>query len=194
MTRTKHGEEIITKLVTLADSLDQEGKLELASEIDKTLESFAARPKAPLKGLEDNVKKGLITFLYQAEKNLDGSITGLDEFCRRLRYFDVADIVTEMGLDRVIKDMKKVHDDMELAVRRFYEATHGKKPGKNDIATMMADDTASKQNPQEFFDAQLKKEEPSKPEEKIEEPKPAEEPEPSEKELDDFWKDYSDIK
>jgi len=193
MTHTKNSEEIIATLVKLADSLDQEGKGGLAAEIDQTLESFAARPKAPLKGLEDGVKKGLIAFLYKAEKNLSDSTTGLDEFCRRLRYFDVANIVTDMGLDKVIKDMNKVHMDMESAVRRFYEATHGKKPGKNDIETMMSDDKAPSQKPQEFFEAQTAKPEESAKPIDTTEPKESE-PEPSEKELDDFWKDYSDIK
>jgi len=73
-------DELAALLVKMADKCDSEGDFETASEIDQALQSFATRPKAPLKNLDDSVKKNLIIFIGKADKNIKDSIDGLNEF------------------------------------------------------------------------------------------------------------------
>ncbi len=149
-------EEILAALIKMADQLDQEDKAELASEIDNTLESLAARPKAPLKNLSPDVKKSLLTFLYKANKNIADSVSGLSELFSRLRYFDVAYIIEDMDLDKTAADMRALQSDLNLAVNKFYEVTHGKRPSKGGVEALVNDAKDAEQNPQEFFEAQSK--------------------------------------
>ena len=78
------------ELVRLADRLDNEGKHTLAAAVDDVLQVTAAgRPKAPLKGLSDDVKKDLLQFLHNVKENIADSMDALDELFGRLRYFDI---------------------------------------------------------------------------------------------------------
>jgi len=150
--------EVRAALVKMADEFDQEGKFDLASEIDRTLMSFSARPKAPLKKLDDKVKKNLIVFVHDADQNNSKSIKGLNELFRRLRYFDFADSAKDLGLDKIVKDMEKTQEGLEAAKRRFFELMHGKKPSKKDLEDMFKEivDAARQddgQNTLDFFEA-----------------------------------------
>lgn len=149
---------IRTALVKMADEFDQEGKFDLASEIDCTLKSFSARPKAPLKKLDDKVKKNLIIFVHDADQNNSKSIKGLNELFRRLRYFDFTDSAKDLGLDKIVKDMEKTQEGLESAKKKFFELMHGKKPSKKDLEEMFDDivDAVKNdegQNTLDFFDA-----------------------------------------
>ena len=152
---TKKVNELLKELVKMADDLDQSGKDDLTTSVDNVIESFAARPKAPLKGLSDDVKKALLVFIHDAGKNTGDSIGKLNEFFRRLRYFDVANSIKDMGLDKVVGDMKKTQDCLDSAKSKFYEMTHGKRPSKSDLEGLFADDSGKELNDSsDFFDAQ----------------------------------------
>ena len=148
MADSKQNDEVIKTLICLADSLDHEDKSELAEEVDKALSSFAARPKAPLKGLDDHVKENLIKFLVDSRDNLSHSVNNVEEFFRRLKYFGVDSIIKDIGLDKMLVGLKGVHTESEEAVRRFYELTHGRKPGKNDLGKK---DEMPEQDAKDFF-------------------------------------------
>ena len=115
----RKADELIALLVKMADKFDREGDFDLASDVDQTLLSMSARPRAPLKGLDDDVKKNLIIFLHDSDKNMGSSIKGLKEFFRRLRYFDIADHIKEMGLDRIVRDMEKTRGGIGAALKQF---------------------------------------------------------------------------
>ena len=144
-------------LITIANQLDQKGKHELADAVDKVVKSAAGRPKAPLKSLDEDVKKDLIKFLATVKKNMESSAEALEELFRRLRYFDIADVVKDLGLDKVLKDMEKTQDCMDNATKSMFSMIHGKKPSKSDM-DQMADDFGlekqEKESPLKFFEGQ----------------------------------------
>ena len=144
-------------LVILADKLDQEGKHDLASAVDEVILSKATRNKAPLKDLSEDVKKDLLKFLYVVGKNLEDSTASLDEFFRRLRYFDIGDSIRDLGLDKVFREMQKTKSYVDNARRSMYTMAYGRKPSRNDMQ-QMADDfglnTELESNPLEFFKSQ----------------------------------------
>lgn len=147
---------IISKLVKMADRYDQEGNYELAEEVDRTIQSLAG-VRAPLKHLDDDVKKNLIIFVHDADQNNTKSIEGLKELLRRLRYFDFDDF-KDLGLDKVIKEMEKTQCGLGDAKKRFYEITHGKKPSKKDLEDILKDveeamSESKEQKALDFFDA-----------------------------------------
>jgi len=165
--------EVRAKLVKMADDFDQAGLHDLAAEVDRTLKSLSARPKAPLKKLDDDIKKNLIVFVHDADKNTSKSIKGLNELFRRMRYFDFSDAAKDLGLDRAVKDMEKTRGSLEEAKRKFYEMMHGKKPSKKDLEelfdSLVDGIEESKEQPAlDFFDDQLRREEPE-PEKELEE-------------------------
>lgn len=123
----------INTLIRLADKFDQEKKFELAEAVDNLIKSKAARPKAPLKGLNDDVKKSLIVFLVDAEDSMHKGCRGLNELSRRMRYFDISDAIKELGLDKVVKDMEKTQECLDAAKKDFYTMTFGKRPSKKDF-------------------------------------------------------------
>jgi len=129
----------INALIRLADKLDQEKKFDLAGAVDGVLRSKAARPKAPLKGLNDDVKKSLIVFLVDAEDAMHNGCKGLGELSRRMRYFDIADAIKELGLDKVIKDMERTQECLDSAKKDFYTMTFGKRPSKSDFEKLRKD-------------------------------------------------------
>jgi hypothetical protein len=150
--------KIRSVLVKMADEFDQERKFDLASEVDRALKSFSARPKAPLKKLDDKVKKNLIIFVHDADQNNSKSIKSLNELFRRLRYFDFSDSAKDLGLDKIVKDMEKTQEGLESAKKRFFELMHGKKPSKKDLEEMFnnivdAVKHDEGQNTLDFFDA-----------------------------------------
>ena len=153
----RKADELIALLVKMADKFDREGNFDLASDVDQTLLSMSARPKAPLKSLDDDVKKNLIIFLHDSDKNMGSSIKGLKEFFRRLRYFDIAGHIKEMGLDRIVKDMEKTRGGLGAALKQFYERTHGKKPSQKDIDGLSGDEGEIEQSSLDFFDTQMAK-------------------------------------
>jgi len=144
------------KMVELADRLDREGKYELADAVDGLFSTAAGRPRAPLKKMDDKVKKNLLKFLHDAETNMGDSIDGLEELFRRLRYFDLSGNIKEMGLDKMLKDIGKVETSLSEAKKKFYELTHGKKPLKDEMNAMFSDDgeDQSADDPIEFFKGQ----------------------------------------
>lgn len=160
--------EIRAELVKMADQLDQEGLHDLAGEIDHSLITLSSRPSAPLKKLDDDIKKNLIIFVHDADRNTEKSIKGLNELFRRMRYFDFSDAVKDLGLDRTVKDMERTRGSLEEAKKRFYEMMHGKKPSKKDLEDLFnslvesieeASEEPEEQNALDFFEEQLGKEE-----------------------------------
>jgi len=151
-------------LVRLADKFDQEGKAELADAVDNLL-STAARPKAPLKSLDDDVKKDLLKFIHRVKENIEDSMEALEEFFRRLRYFDIGDTVKDLKLDKALKELTKTNECIDAASKSMYALTHGKHPSKADLE-QMAEDFGSKksdtENPLEFFESQKKDPTPEK--------------------------------
>jgi len=153
--------EYIAQLIKMADKFDQEGKFELSAEVDKTLESLAARPKAPLKHLEDGTKKNLLIFLHKADNEVKSALNLLQEFFKRLRYFDIDETVEHMNLDKVMIDLQKNEEHLNLATKRFYEMTAGRRPGKTDLETLINGEpvASSIQPAEDFFESQNKKDE-----------------------------------
>jgi len=152
--------EVRALLVKMADDFDRSGNHNLASEVDSTLKSFSARPKAPLKKLEDDIKKNLIIFVHDADQSTSKSINGLKELFRRLRYFDLADSIKEIGLDRVVRDMEKTQGCLGGAKSRLYEMMMGRKPSAqalDDFLNVPGDD-ANEQGALDFFDRHMAKE------------------------------------
>jgi hypothetical protein len=179
---------LMTKLVKIADKLDREGKFELAARADEAIANLhsdltivadgtvglgdpnpkhklnvveAARPKAPLKNLKDDVKKNLVLFVIDADKNLSKGVGGLKELFRRLRYFDLADTVKDIGLDRVVKEMEKTQNCLDTAKRDLYTVTFGKRPSEKDLEELIkeltddnADNNDDGQSALDFFDSQ----------------------------------------
>lgn len=154
--------DVRSLLVKMADKYDQAGQHDLAAEIDRALKSLSARPKAPLKKLDDDIKKNLIVFIHDADQNNSKSIKGLNELFRRLRYFNFADTSKELGLDKVVKDMEKTQECLDGAKKRFYEVMHGRKPSRQNLKELFEglSEDAEEQGALDFFDEQLKKEAP----------------------------------
>jgi len=130
-------DEIVKELVKLADKLDREGKPELASAVDETIQSFAARPKAPLKKMDEKFKKDLLKFLGKVSNNLNESVSSLEELFRRLRYFGIDHEVKGLNLDESLKDMKDLAECMDGASKKFYEFSFGKKPSKDYLKDLL---------------------------------------------------------
>jgi hypothetical protein len=189
-------EEIVKTLICLADSLDHEGKAELAEEVDMALASItsdglvaeAARPRAPLKGLEDAVKESLIKFLVDSRDSLSGSVKNIEEFFRRLKYFGVEGTIKDLGLDRMLLEMKDVEAASAEAVKRFHEITKGRKVRQNELAPKVMEE----QSAMDFFKGQ----EPATDKKMVTEEKVTTVEEPKEegagKELEEFWKEYEE--
>lgn len=152
-------DQIRLTLVKMADDFDRSGEHELADKVDQVLTSSAARPKAPLKGLNDDVKKSLIVFLVDAEDAMNNGCKGLSELSRRMRYFDIADAIKELGLDKVIKDMEKTQECLDSAKKDFYTMTFGKRPSKTDFEKLRKelgkdeDETDDSQMALDFFNS-----------------------------------------
>lgn len=160
----------ISLLIKMADKFDQEGNHNLAQEVDSVLETFAARPRAPLKQLDDDIKKNLIIFVHDADLNNAKSIRGLNELFRRLRYFDFADSARELGLDKVVKEMEKTQGGLSEAKKRFYELMHGKKPSRKDLEDLFKEvaEEVEEQSALDFFDQHADDEYVSSPEPELE--------------------------
>lgn len=127
------------KLVILADKLDREGKHELADAIDQLLITAAGRPKAPLKGLGEDVKKDLLKFIHRVKDNAKNSSDSLEELGRRLRYFNAGHFMKELGLEKAVKDLGKVQECADMAMKSMYAMSYGKSPTSSDME-QMADD------------------------------------------------------
>lgn len=153
--------QILSLLVKMADDFDRAGEHDLASEVDDTITSRAARFKAPLKQLDDDIKNNLIIFIHDADQNTSNSVKGLRELFRRLRYFDLMDSIKELGLDKVVKEMEKTQGCLDGAKKKFYELMHGKKPSKQDLTDLFEQLTGKEDNaegPLDFFEQQAKDE------------------------------------
>lgn len=160
------------KLVILADKLDREGKHELADAIDQLLITAAGRPKAPLKGLGEDVKKDLLKFIHRVKGNAKNSSDSLEELGRRLRYFNAGHFMKELGLEKAVKDLDKVQECADGAFRSMYALTYGKSPTNSDVE-QMADDFSDQDNdeipsPLDFFSSQEGNPQPSFDEREIE--------------------------
>jgi len=147
--------QVISKLVKMADDFDRTGQHALAAEVDRTLKSFSARPKAPLKQLGDDVKKNLIIFVHDADQSTGKSVKGLKELFRRLRYFDLADAVKDLGLDRTVRDMEKTQGGLCEAKKRLYEMMMGRKPSAQALDDFLGvSGGAGEQGALDFFESQ----------------------------------------
>lgn len=142
------------ELVRLADRLDNEGKHTLAAAVDDVLQVTAAgRPKAPLKGLSDDVKKDLLQFLHNVKENIADSMDALDELFGRLRYFDIVDDVKDLGLEKTLKELGKTHSCVDSAFTSMYARTHGRRPSKAQMAADFGGGARNERNPIEFFES-----------------------------------------
>jgi len=150
----------VNSLISLADKFDQEGKGHLSEAIDDVLTSTAG-PKAPLKKMDDEVKKELLKFLCDSEKRMTSATGDLEELTRRLRYFDLSHYAKDMGIDRTLKDISKVISSLAEAKVKMFEISFGKKPSQDDLRKLVnefegdaADDGNGKHSPQAFFGKQ----------------------------------------
>jgi len=157
---------MLKTLIKIADKLDAEKKADLASKVDETIAVFSARKKAPLKHLDEKVKRDLVGFVHKVEKNLDESVKSLEEFFRRLRYFDLSSLVKETGLNKTVDEIKAIHDCVDNAMKKIYELSYGKKPSKGDVEQML-EDSDEDRDALTFFKSQQPEE--SEVEEKVEE-------------------------
>ena len=184
--------------VKLADELDAKGEFELADQIDDLVSTASGRNKAPLKGLDDDVKKDLMKFVHTVKDNIEDSIKALEELFRRLRYFDLVDEVKDIGLDKMLKELSATQYSADAAVRSIFSKTHGKKPSNSDIS-QMAEDFGKKNSvpttPTEFFTS-LKGEEDVEIEEVEDKEMPIVEPSVGlefDETEEDFGEEYGDI-
>jgi len=183
--------EALAKLVKLADKFDNTEREDIANDIDGVLSSFASRVRAPLKNLDDELKKGLLIFVTDADANTSRSMKGLEELLRRMRYFDLADSVRELGIDKIIKQMNGTQGSLGEVKRRLFELMHGKKPSASDLEGL-AKEKVEEQNASDFFNKYMEKDLPEKVEEEEEIDKKIEENEPeedvSDMDIESFWK------
>lgn len=145
-------------LVKLSDKFDREGKLDLADAVDGLLLT-AARPKAPLKSLDEDVKKDLLKFIHNVKTNLDNSMKSLEEFFRRLRYFDIGETVKDLRLDKALRELARINSSIDAAGRSMYALTYGKNPSRADLDQLAEDFGSGKEetgSPLEFFESQNK--------------------------------------
>lgn len=161
----KTNNSVLKSLVSMADKFDREGKQNLADAVDSILLSTAARPKStPLKNLDEDVKKDLLKFIHRVKDNVKDSVDALEEFFRRLRYFDSDEHVKDLKLDKILKELEKTHDCMDGASRTMYALTYGKHPSKADLEQQAEDfktDRAELGKPLEFFESQHKSQDPT---------------------------------
>lgn len=144
-------------LITIANDLDQNGKHDLANAVDSIIKSAAGRPRAPHRDLDEDVKKDLMKFLSTVQYNMSTSVDTLGELFRRLRYFGIDDVIKQLGLDKVIKDMSRVDQLMSNAVRSMYTLTNGRKPSNKDMEQMAEDfglTGGGTPSPLDFFNSQ----------------------------------------
>jgi hypothetical protein len=151
---------MLKKLIKLADKLDAEGKHDLAEQVDETIAVFSARKKAPMKHLDEKVKKDLVGFVHKVEKSLDESAKSLEELFRRLRYFDLSHLIKETGLDKMVGNIKNTHSCIGDATKKIYELSYGKRPGKGDVEQMV-EDIGPVDDALSFFESQQESEEPA---------------------------------
>lgn len=198
---TKSTDEILVELVAMADRFDQSGDFDKAAKVDATIKSFArGRPKAPLKGLDEDVKEALVKFLHSVSKRLKASQDDLEELFRRLRYFDQADAIKPLGLEKALKDMADTQSCVDGAKERLYSMTFG--GGKGGMAKLLeklesggesADDMPN-HKPNEFFDSRQLADDFAKDEAKPEAEEPtSEELSDEEEALEEFWKNYEEL-
>ena len=160
MTKQLNNKEVINTLIAIADELDKSNPV-IAAEVDATI-NVIARKKAPLKDLEDPVKKDLMKFLTNINDRAGRSKADLTELCRRLRYFDIGDVVRELGLDKMLKEMDYTCNCADDAQKRFFELTFGRRPSKNDLTDytkdMIEEPAPEKTDPLAFFGIEQKEE------------------------------------
>lgn len=158
-------------LFKLAEKFKQEGKTDLANEINDLL-STGSRQKAPLKSLNEDVKKDLLKFVHRVKENIEDSMEALEEFFRRLRYFDIGDTVKDLRLDKALKELSKTHECMDNAGKSMYALTYGKYPSRSDMEQLAEDFGPKEENkgPLEFFESQQGKPNPTEAVEEGEEP------------------------
>ncbi|MFA5023472.1 MAG: hypothetical protein WC523_00745 [Patescibacteria group bacterium] len=164
------GTQLVAALQILVENGDFKSALDIlgigdkefkpvASDSEASLISEAARPKAPLKHLDDGTKKNLLLFLHKADNEIKESITLLQEFFKRLRYFDIDNTVEHLDLDRIMIDMSKNEERLNIATKKFYEMTAGRRPGKDGIESFVGaiPQGSPIQSAEDFFDSQSKK-------------------------------------
>lgn len=119
--------EIINTLIKMADGFDASGDFEKAARVDDTIKSIARGrpPKAPLKSLDDNVKKSLVKFLHNVGKRMKESNDDLQELSRRMRYFDKINVLKPFGLDQAMKDISHTQKCVDAAKEKLYVLTFG---------------------------------------------------------------------
>jgi len=183
-------DEIVKELVKIADDLDRDGKPELAAAVDETIMSLAARPKAPLKKMDEKVKKDLMGFLGKVTNNLEESVKSLEELFRRMRYFGIDNEMKGLDLDESFKDIKKLHNCMDGASKKFYEISFGRKPPKGHLKDMLGDKKEEQSAEDPFSFARIPAEQRGgEPARQTPEEDKSFVGMPSPEEMDDFWGD-----
>ena len=120
----------------------------------------------------EDVKKDLLRFIHKVQKNLKDSMSALEEFFRRLRYFDIGESVKDLKLDKALKELTKIQISMDAAGRAMYALSYGKHPSKSDLAQLAEDFGGSgedKSSPLDFFDSQSTYRDPGELEQREEE-------------------------
>jgi hypothetical protein len=166
-----------------------------------------------MKGLDEDVKEGLVKFLHSVSKRLKASQDDLQELFRRMRYFDQSDFLKPLGLDKAMRDMQDTQSCVDSAKERLYSMTFGGgRGGLNKLLEKLeapgdsADDMPD-HKPAEFFDSRQPADDLVKNENETEldtvEPKDETEPKEEsssleelgeEKEaLEEFWKNYEEL-
>lgn len=180
--------EALATLVKLADKFDNTEREDIADAIDDTLASFASRVRAPLKNLDDELKKGLLIFITDADANTTKSKKGLEELLRRMRYFDLADNIKDLGIDKIIKQMDGTAGYLGDVKRRLYELMHGKKPSASDLEGLTKE-KVEEQNAADFFEKYREKDLPEKVEEEEEVVEEGgDEEDVGDMDVEEFWK------
>jgi len=192
---TKHPDGVIT--VRLDNSMMLAGGKGLYPNLDKKFKSMskhasieveAARPKAPLKKVED--ADFLNIYLIKADNKMKEVIKNLNDMFARLRFFNLYDAAKDIKLESLISEIERVEEAVSNTSAKFYEMSHGKRPGKDTFQQMVKDFEAkdpTTQSATDFFATQMAKDVPTKEDAVEEKEEVPEEEDISEDDLKDFW-------
>ena len=167
-------QEILSSLIVMADKLDAKDEIDGVFVIDDVIKSAAkGRPRAPMKGLDDDVKEDLVKFLFNITKRMVASKKDLTELFRRMRYFDVADSAKPLGLDKALKNMSLVQDCADNSAEALHSMLGGNKAsfkslleklnGGDGCEDIDLDEVDHK--PLDFFNSREETDEPTEPSE-----------------------------
>jgi hypothetical protein len=160
---TMNNNKIISDLIKIADSLDRKNKFDLSSEVDNTIKALAVK-KHPLRDLDDDIKRNLIIFVHDADQSTTKAIKCLKELFRRMKYFDLFDSISSLGLNELVNSLESSQTSLGGAKKRFFELMHGHKATDKDFEDF-SDKKSAKNDILEFFNEQSKEKDVKTPEE-----------------------------